>query len=99
MSHHPARRARTTTAIVSVAAFAGLTTGLAVEHHASAHAAPSSSPAPTTPTTVEPSSGPVAQVPGPDGTDWSGTPAPSGSLNQGGDQGFARGNHGQSGGS
>ncbi len=38
VSHHPARRARTVTAVISAAAFAGIAGGLAAEHAAASPA-------------------------------------------------------------
>lgn len=96
MSHHPARRARTVTAVVSAAAFASIAGGLAVTHAAASdthRATPS-----TTPTSVpatDPGSTPDVgsnNNPAPDDGGWTATPAPSGSL------GVPRpANHGQSG--
>jgi hypothetical protein len=49
MRHHPARRARTVTAVASAAAFAGITTGLVVTHAGAAtHPASAQTPAPAT---------------------------------------------------
>ena len=94
MSHHPARRARTVTAAVSAAAFAGIVGGLAATH---ASASSSTRPASSSPATTAPATGPAAgQSPepaqAPDDGGWTAQPAPSGSL------GFPQqSNHGQSG--
>jgi hypothetical protein len=88
MSHHPARRARAIVAVASAAAFAGIAGGLA------AHSTAASSPVPTPTQVTAPGDGPAATPAttpttasptdpvGPDGSSWSGTPAPSGSLTQ-----------------
>jgi hypothetical protein len=94
MSQHPARRARTVTAMVSAAAFAGLTGGLAVSHAAATdthRATPSSTPT-TIPATDPGSTADLGSGPAPDDRGWSATPAPSGSLGV-----PQSSNHGQSG--
>ncbi len=97
MSHHPARRARTVTAVVSAAAFASIAGGLAVTHagrvgHPSGHPV---APPPTSVPATDPGSTPDVgsdNNAAPDGGGWTATPAPSGSL------GVPRpANHGQSG--
>jgi hypothetical protein len=54
MSKHPARRARTVTAVLSATAFAGIASGLAATHAGASSNHPSSTPATTTPPAAAP---------------------------------------------
>ena len=85
MSHHPARRARRATAVVSATAFAGLAGGFALTHAGAAATANHTSP-PTTAPAGQYSSG------GQDGSgqDDSGVQGP-GQVDQGSQNGFPTG--------
>ncbi len=74
-------------AVASAAAFAGIAGGLAAHGTASSSPAPTTTPSAATAPSPEAGGGSTTTTSptdpaGPDGTSWSGTPAPSGSLTQ-----------------